>query len=46
LDEFFFVDLADKETLTDIFSIHLEKVQHSIGFSGPEVVQVVVSALY
>ena len=59
LHEVFFVDLPDKETLTDIFSIHLKKrnidlspidltelVQHSLGFSGSEVEQVVVSALY
>lgn len=59
LDEVFFVDLPDKETLTEIFSINLNKrsidlspidltklMQHSLGFSGAEVEQVVVSALY
>jgi len=59
LDEVFFVDLPNEDTLGEIYSIHLNKreidlssidlselAKHSQGFSGSEVEQVVVSAMY
>lgn len=59
LDEIFFVDLPDKETRLDIFSIHLNKrdqdasnfdlfllAEASEGFSGAEIEQAVVAAIY